>query len=546
VQGTYNPYAYRIAIDRALISGAHGMARLGTDYWQNIFLDGLKSGGFLRPGMPVSAMFYPGQNGAETSQRFESMREGVQETDARIFVEQAIDRGYIKGDLAKRAKEVLFQHNRQTLFLPVGGGVKHFEYYTGWQGRSKRLFDIAGEVAKTVPFDINPSKLDVYVPARGEKRTTLKLRNWTTSPREWKISCDKPWLVPEKPGGKLLGHEELTVTINAKQLEPGKPVEAAITITDIASDRTFQIALTGNVSKVFEYIPPDTKILYRYWPDRGSVVLNVPAQGQKSAPITLLNRAGAPLKWTSRVVAKNTGKPVPWVKVEPAQGTIAARTPLILTVTAAPPDKDGARHELVLKVSEADGTAGAEASFVVYAMPPYKAPALPQGEAVVIKREIGKALQPWLGDRGTPWGATPAKKYEGCTSKWERMHQAVNLVRGEHFPFMVRAGVPHEVKFKIEGAGYKALSVKVGLPDTYAMHRYRRPHDYPKWLRMNMEIFVDGKLRTQSGMMGTDDKARLLVVDGLENAKELKLRARMNKFPGIGVHTVWGSPTLYK
>ena len=89
-------------------------------------------------------------------------------------------------------------------------------------------------------------------------------------------------------------------------------------------------------------------------------------------------------------------------------------------------------------------------------------------------------------------------------------------------------------------------TVKVGLPDTYAMHRYRRPHDYPKWLRMNMEIFVDGKLRTQSGMMGTDDKARLLVVDGLENAKELKLRARMNKFPGIGVHTVWGSPTMYK
>ena len=60
---------------------------------------------------------------------------------------------------------------------------------------------------------------------------------------------------------------------------------------------------------------------------------------------------------------------------------------------------------------------------------------------------------------------------------------------------------------------------------------------------------MDGTLRAQSGLMTARDAARLLVVDGLANAKELKLLVRWDrpepKYLGGTIGTVWLEPKFY-
>lgn len=520
------------------------MGRIGADYWQNIFLVGLKSGGFLRPGMPVSLLLYPGPDGAETSQRFEAMREGVQETDARIYVEQAMVRKLLPAELAKKANEVLFEHNRSTLFLPVGGGVKHFEYTMGWQERSRRIFEVATEVAKVVPFDIDKSSVAVNLPARGQERVILKLRNWTEKPRAWKAESATPWIKLATTSGTLAGHTDLFVTLDAKALKPDSKVKGTLTVTDTASGKAFPVEITASVSKVFEYLPPGSKLNFRYWPDKGSVVFDVKAGKSLAKEVSILNRAGSEIEWKSEVVGPD-GKPIPWIKVTPPAGKASALTPLILPVTATPPGAGNTAQKAVLRITESGGAA-VEIPMMVYSIPVYAKPELPKGEAVILTGKIATPLQPNLKDKRRVWGARPVKKYGDCGPKGERQASAVCYIGKEYYAHAARYGTPQRTTFKLEGSGYKSFSAIVGMPDTYGMRRYGHKHDCPPWVRLNFEVFVDGKLRAQSGMMGPVEKGRLLVVEGLENAKTMTFRVRMNGSPGIAVYGMWANPTLYK
>jgi len=79
------------------------------------------------------------------------MIEGYQEAEARIFLEQALDRKLLKQDLAARAQHVLNEHNRQTLFIPVHVTAHQLtEGAQDWRARSRRLYRMAAEVATAV------------------------------------------------------------------------------------------------------------------------------------------------------------------------------------------------------------------------------------------------------------------------------------------------------------------------------------------------------------------------------------------------------------
>ena len=89
--------------------------------------------------------------GPVPSGRFQMLREGLQEAEARVFVENALlDRSTKLGpDLAKRCKEVC---DSQTRFLRY---LAECQYDAGLsphtvEGQSQRLFELTADVAKAL------------------------------------------------------------------------------------------------------------------------------------------------------------------------------------------------------------------------------------------------------------------------------------------------------------------------------------------------------------------------------------------------------------
>lgn len=141
------PFAYRVLPDRALSMGRTGFTRVGVDEWASIHYDGMAIPKWLT-GIPVLFTLWPGPNGAESSARFEAMLEGIQETEARIYIEQALDSGRLPQKIATNVRQVLSEHSRDTSFFQ-GNSIIHSleQYHYGWQERSRRLYQAAAEVA---------------------------------------------------------------------------------------------------------------------------------------------------------------------------------------------------------------------------------------------------------------------------------------------------------------------------------------------------------------------------------------------------------------
>jgi hypothetical protein len=148
VHTTSHPFAYRVLVDHALALGRTGICRVGADEWAATHFDGMRIPTWI-VGMPILFTLWPGKDGAESSARFEALIEGIQEGEARVFLEQALDRGALPPDVAQRVARILWQHFQETGFFQNKLCIYEFEkYYYGWQERSRRLYHTAAEVAK--------------------------------------------------------------------------------------------------------------------------------------------------------------------------------------------------------------------------------------------------------------------------------------------------------------------------------------------------------------------------------------------------------------
>ena len=93
----------------------------------------------------------PGPNGAIGTVRFEMIREGVQECEARIFIEEVLldkaQRAKLGAEKAKEIQEMLDERIRAGLW-----GAENYGWYvsSGWQERSGKLYAAAAEVAKAL------------------------------------------------------------------------------------------------------------------------------------------------------------------------------------------------------------------------------------------------------------------------------------------------------------------------------------------------------------------------------------------------------------
>ena len=163
-----------------------GVARLGADFWP-VLKDrrGRLTGTLCAGRYPkstwrnlniVTVYLAPGGDGPVATARLEMVREGIQECEARIFIEGALTdeklREELGDDLAARCQEVLDERTRAMLRavspLLLGTGLSSnatcphcwwhrtpqlgAEWFvaSSWQQRSKKLYDAAADVAKAL------------------------------------------------------------------------------------------------------------------------------------------------------------------------------------------------------------------------------------------------------------------------------------------------------------------------------------------------------------------------------------------------------------
>ncbi len=165
-------YDYQLVLSRTIgeyniLGKQNGFGRMCADFWP--VLSGKNSGGHVPPGN-LSAR-YPesswsqlnlrqipylgaGRDGALSTARYEAMIEGLQECEARAFIEKALldeaARGKLGADLAGRAQALLDERARWLICLNLTRGAGN-EFCSlavnSWQSCSERLYAMAAEVA---------------------------------------------------------------------------------------------------------------------------------------------------------------------------------------------------------------------------------------------------------------------------------------------------------------------------------------------------------------------------------------------------------------
>ena len=168
------PWAYHMWMESTLACGRNGNGNVGGDYWR--IVDLLNKQGRLPTGgsgaywngsgtlygiYPLSNvgrtgvgnnttdLFGPGPDGPVSTVRFENALENNQESEARIFLERALlaKARPLPADLARRCQALLDERTR-VLRLWARGGGRAAPYR--WQDRTRRLFEAAAEVARTM------------------------------------------------------------------------------------------------------------------------------------------------------------------------------------------------------------------------------------------------------------------------------------------------------------------------------------------------------------------------------------------------------------
>jgi hypothetical protein len=156
---------YQVQIEAYTASGYNGVGNVGADFWPVIrdrkgVLGGRVYHRFVtwqRPGEPSlsnAAYLFPGENGPLATVRFELFRQGVQETEARIAIERALDDkarvARLGAELAGVARKLLNERARRIIRArdDTGEGAGWADFAGGWQGRNAALYGLAGEVLR--------------------------------------------------------------------------------------------------------------------------------------------------------------------------------------------------------------------------------------------------------------------------------------------------------------------------------------------------------------------------------------------------------------
>jgi len=147
-------------------NGAGGFAHLGLDFWE---LEGARTlllrynpetWDNLYRGSPTS-LLEPGPDGPIATARFEMLREGLQECEARIVLERALIENKVQGRLAQECRALLLARIKARYkdagFNPSHGatptrlGARLWGVPENWQELTAHLFNLAGAAGRPAP-----------------------------------------------------------------------------------------------------------------------------------------------------------------------------------------------------------------------------------------------------------------------------------------------------------------------------------------------------------------------------------------------------------
>ncbi len=145
----------RTVAEAALQGGVRGLGRVGGDFWPLPIGKGGKMESIcdaysaVGPDNNTKAMCSPGPNGAIFNERLEMFREGVQLTEAIAFLQQALEKKTVDGELAGKIEEMLDERARYYLRTRPNQECNWLSFEcSDWQGRDDRLMELCAEVAK--------------------------------------------------------------------------------------------------------------------------------------------------------------------------------------------------------------------------------------------------------------------------------------------------------------------------------------------------------------------------------------------------------------
>ncbi len=156
--------ADRTLFEKGLTAGTRGAGRLDLDFFGFRTRFPESKWGSLTLGLPWLA---PAEGGPISTTRFENAKEAIQECEARIYIERALDddakRAKLGAELAKRCREIADARTRAVIWAQekntnraphssLPGGPLGLDWYAGsdWQSRSADLYRAAAEVAKSL------------------------------------------------------------------------------------------------------------------------------------------------------------------------------------------------------------------------------------------------------------------------------------------------------------------------------------------------------------------------------------------------------------
>lgn len=561
------PFSFRMLSERALAAGSRGFSRMGVDYWGKIYLTGMKKHTYA-VGVPNLFILWPGKEGPETSSRYEILVEGMQETEARIFLEQAMekltDEKY--GPLKKRINAFLNRRLTEIMLdSPAWTNPALVDLCSvNWQRRSRELYAAAAEVADIVSLDLDQTLVRREVPSRSLTPIHLNIRNWTAAPREWTVAAEpaKPLTEAEKrrqrnlvladtpptewikfntaTGKSNAPFTPLTVTVDTSKIDPGKTARGLVRFTDKGTGRSESVLLNMTVGKAFTLLNAPSTV-------------NVDCGETVQRTFTLANSATQDLEFnvaltegpptrrdsrTRRYIDLKPGPVVPWVKAEPATGKVAPGAKVAITLTITPNTRERLTQVMTLDVAEKGGLK-VRPRMVVQVLPEACSYACrPKGEAVTLESVSKDCLRSHSdGHRGSRARLAFWKPHP----RWKKFTIGIEHVvyKNGFYP-----AVNHRTVLNIEGKGFKAFAAEVGpsggMSSKVSLPLYRGT-------KLHYEIYVDGKLACHSGLMELADSPLLLVAEGLEKAREIHLVSRISTGANNKrIKGLWGDPMFYK
>jgi hypothetical protein len=155
MNGFPRPWCFRMWMEVTLAYGRNGVGRVGADYFRirrrGRTLYNSYSGAYSRGATNLTHttcdLLAPGPDGPVASVRFENARQGFQESEARIAIERALLAGGLTEELAGRCRALLDGRTDMLRTWPLNGGKRPIGAI-GWRTKTRRLFDLAGEVTK--------------------------------------------------------------------------------------------------------------------------------------------------------------------------------------------------------------------------------------------------------------------------------------------------------------------------------------------------------------------------------------------------------------